>query len=214
MCEAPDYNLVHESKKAELIDNLKACIRNFFSDNPKDCSDYGRLVNHRQFLRVKSYLQQGQIECGGTFDETENYIAPTILTNVDLNAPIMQEEIFGPILPIISFSNQQEALNIIATNENPLAFYLFTSSKDKENDWLNKVAFGGGCLNNCAWQLTNHHLPFGGRGFSGTGSYHGKFGFETFSHKKSWMKTPTWFDPAIKYPPFKGKLGLLKKLFK
>ena len=99
---------------------------------------------------------------------------------------------------------------IIAEHKNPLAFYVFTSDEEKEKDWLDSVSFGGGCVNNASWHLTNHNLPFGGRGFSGTGSYHGKFSFDTFSHKKSVMKTPTWFDPSIKYPPFKGKLKLFK----
>jgi aldehyde dehydrogenase (NAD+) len=101
-------------------------------------------------------------------------------------------------------------LKIIGQHKNPLAFYVFTSSSSKEKAWMDQVAFGGGCVNNVSWHLTNHHLPFGGRGFSGTGQYHGKASFDTFTHKKSVMKTPTWFDPAIKYPPFKGKLKLFK----
>ena len=105
-------------------------------------------------------------------------------------------------------------MKIIAQNKNPLAFYVFTSSSAKEKDWLNSVAFGGGCVNNTSWHLTNHNLPFGGRGFSGSGQYHGKYSFETFSHKKAVMRTPTWFDPAAKYPPFKGKLKILKWLIK
>ena len=127
-----------------------------------------------------------------------------------MNSAIMKEEIFGPILPILSFQDKEEALDIISKNKNPLAFYIFTSSKEKEIAWLQSVAFGGGCVNNASWHLTNHNLPFGGRGFSGSGHYHGKYSFDTFSHKKSVMKTPTWFDPSIKYPPFKGKLKLFK----
>jgi aldehyde dehydrogenase (NAD+) len=122
----------------------------------------------------------------------------------------MKDEIFGPILPVISFSTKEEAIKIIDQNKNPLAFYVFTSSSMKEKDWINRVTFGGGCVNNAGWHLTNHHLPFGGKGFSGTGSYHGKYSFDTFSHKKAIMKTPTWFDPSIKYPPFKGKMRLFK----
>ena len=122
----------------------------------------------------------------------------------------MSDEIFGPILPIIGFSTMQEALDIISKNKNPLAFYIFTSGKEKEKKWLASVASGGGCVNNASWHLTNHNLPFGGRGFSGTGRYHGRFSFETFSHLKAIMKTPTWFDPSVKYPPFKGKLKLFK----
>ena len=122
----------------------------------------------------------------------------------------MKDEIFGPVMPVFSFKTKTDALKIIGQHPNPLAFYVFTSSKQKENDWLSSVPSGGGCVNNASWHLTNHHLPFGGRGFSGTGNYHGKYSFDTFSHKKAVMKTPTWFDPDIKYPPFKGKLKLFK----
>ncbi len=126
----------------------------------------------------------------------------------------MQEEIFGPVLPVISFTNIEEAKAVISRNPNPLAFYVFTSNKRKEMEWVESVSFGGGCVNNSSWHLTNHHLPFGGRGFSGMGNYHGKYSFDTFSHRKAIMKTPAWFDPAIKYPPFNGKLGLFKKVIR
>jgi aldehyde dehydrogenase (NAD+) len=126
----------------------------------------------------------------------------------------MQDEIFGPILPIISFTTMDEAKAIIAKHPNPLAFYVFTQSVEKENEWLQAVPSGGACVNNASWHLTNHSLPFGGRGFSGTGAYHGKYSMDTFSHKKAVMKTPTWFDPAMKYPPFKGKLWLFKWLIR
>ena len=122
----------------------------------------------------------------------------------------MKEEIFGPILPVITFSTMDEASQIIQNNPNPLSFYIYTSSSTKEKQWLEAVPAGGSCINNSSWHLTNHHLPFGGRGFSGMGCYHGKYSFDTFSHKKAVMKTPTWFDPAIKYPPFNGKLKLFK----
>jgi aldehyde dehydrogenase (NAD+) len=126
----------------------------------------------------------------------------------------MQEEIFGPILPILSFNTKQEALDIISKNKDPLACSIFAGNKENEKFWLKNIQFGGGCVNNASWHLTNHHLPFGGRGFSGIGNYHGKYSFETFSHKKAIMKTPTWFDPSVKYPPFKGKLKLFKWIIK
>ena len=134
--------------------------------------------------------------------------------NVSVDDSIMKDEIFGPILPIIIYNTKEEALTIIEKNKNPLAFYVFTSSSSNEKFWINNVAFGGGCVNNASWHLTNHNLPFGGRGFSGTGNYHGKNSFDTFSHKKAVMKTPTWFDPSIKYPPFKGKLKIFKWIIK
>lgn len=214
MCVAPDYILVHTDKKDEFIAALKKSLQQFYGVNPKEHENYGRIINEKQFDRLIKYLSQGKIVYGGSYNKEALYIEPTILENVTMDDSIMKEEIFGPILPVIPFSTREEALKIIAQNKNPLSFYVFTSSSVKEKDWLNSVAFGGGCINNASWHLTNHRLPFGGRGFSGTGQYHGKASFDVFSHKKSIMKTPTWFDPAIKYPPFKGKLKLFKWVLK
>lgn len=214
MCVAPDYVLVHESKKNELIVGLKSTIQKFFGDKPEESYNYGKIINERQFDRLVKYLQQGEIIHGGRTDKERLFIEPTVIANVSMDSDIMKDEIFGPILPIISFGSKAEALKIIEQNKNPLAFYLFTSSNKKEKDWLNSVAFGGGCVNNASWHLTNHNLPFGGRGFSGSGQYHGKYSFETFSHKKAVMKTPTWFDPAVKYPPFKGKMKFFKMVIR
>ncbi len=214
MCVAPDYVLVHESKKDELVAAIKTTIQKFFGDKPEDSYNYSKIINEKQFNRLVNYLPQGNILHGGRVDKEKLFIEPTILDKVNTASSIMKDEIFGPILPIISFNKKEEALKIIEQNKNPLAFYIFTSSSAKEKDWLNSVAFGGGCVNNASWHLTNHNLPFGGRGFSGMGSYHGKNSFDTFSHKKAVMKTPTWFDPAIKYPPFKGKLNIFKWVIK
>ncbi len=210
MCVAPDYVLVQESKKDELVAALKQSIGKFFGDKPEESYNYGKIINGRQFDRLMSYMQQGSIIHGGRTDKERLFIEPTIIDKISVDSSVMKDEIFGPILPIISFTTKEEALKIIELNKNPLAFYVFTSGGAKEKDWLNSVAFGGGCVNNASWHLTNHHLPFGGRGFSGSGRYHGKYSFDTFSHSKAIMKTPTWFDPAIKYPPFKGKLKLFK----
>ena len=214
MCVAPDYVLVHESKKAELVAALKIIIQKFFGDKAEESYNYSKIINEKQFNRLVNYLPLGNILYGGRVDKAKLFIEPTIMDNVNADSAVMKDEIFGPILPIISFNTKEAALKIIEQNKNPLAFYIFTSSNAKEKDWLNSVAFGGGCVNNASWHLTNHNLPFGGRGFSGTGSYHGKNSFDTFSHKKAVMKTPTWFDPAIKYPPFKGKLKLFKWVIK
>ncbi|MFZ1261013.1 MAG: aldehyde dehydrogenase family protein, partial [Chitinophagaceae bacterium] len=143
-------------------------------------------------------------------DKEKLFIEPTIITDVPVESAVMNDEIFGPVLPVIPFDTMEEAKAIIDRHPNPLAFYIYTSSKKKEKEWLEAVPSGGSCVNNSSWHLTNHNLPFGGRGFSGTGCYHGKYSFDTFSHKKAVMKTPTWFDPSIKYPPFKGKLKLFK----
>ena len=214
MCVTPDYVLVNASMKDKLIEELKKCIQQFYSEDPSTDYNYGKIINQKQFKRIVNYLKEGNIIYGGKYDESKLYIEPTLIHNVSLESPLMQEEIFGPILPIISFETKQDALNIISQNKNPLSCFVFTESKANEKFWLQHVAFGGGCINNASWHLTNHYLPFGGRGFSGIGNYHGKYSFETFSHKKAIMKTPTWFDPVIKYPPFKGKLKLFKWIIK
>ena len=210
MCVAPDYVLVHQSVKEKFISALKSILQKFFSDKPEENYSYGKIINEKQFDRITHYLSNGKVIFGGRTDRQKLFIEPTILDDVDMDSDVMKDEIFGPVLPVISFSIKEDAQKIIARHPNPLAFYVFTSSKSREDDWLISVPFGGGCVNNASWHLTNHHLPFGGRGFSGTGNYHGKYSFDTFSHKKAVMKTPTWFDPAIKYPPFKGKLKLFK----
>lgn len=214
MCVAPDYVLVHASVKQQLIEALEKCITQFYSADPSKDYNYGKIINQKQFRRIINYLRDGNIIYGGNYDESSLYIQPTLMDNVSPHSSIMHEEIFGPILPIISFDTKQEALDIISKNKNPLSFFIFTESKVNEKFWLQHVAFGGGCINNASWHLTNHYLPFGGRGFSGIGNYHGKYSFETFSHKKAIMKTPTWFDPQVKYPPFKGKLKLFKWIIK
>ncbi|MBS1510893.1 MAG: aldehyde dehydrogenase [Bacteroidetes bacterium] len=214
MCVAPDYILVHETKKQALVEALKKTLEHFFSKQPEQDYNYGKIINEKQYNRLQNYLTQGNILYGGRSNAAQLFIEPTLMDGIKLDAPVMQEEIFGPILPIISFANKAEAMDIIKAHPNPLAFYVFTNNKKKEQDWLNTVPFGGGCVNNASWHLTNHHLPFGGRGFSGTGNYHGKYSFDTFSHHKAIMKTPAWFDPAVKYPPFKGKMKLFKWVIK
>ncbi len=211
MCVAPDYLLVHQSVKDELVKELKKVINDFFGDDAQKSDYYGRIINEKQFSRLEKYLSNGKLLTGGRTDKANLFIEPTLLEINDVNDAVMQEEIFGPILPIIAFTEMKEALAIIKKNKNPLAMYVFTSSAEKEKLWLNTVPFGGGCINNATLHLTNHKLPFGGRGASGMGNYHGKFSFDAFSHKKAVMKTPTWLDLAIKYPPYTGKLNLFKK---
>ncbi len=210
MCVAPDYILVHASVKDKLINALKETLPKFFGENAEESYNYGKIINEKQFDRIAGYLSGGTILFGGRTDRATLFIEPTLMTDVAMNSPVMSDEIFGPVLPIIAFNTMEEAKAIINRHPNPLSFYIYTSSSTKEKKWLEAVPAGGSCVNNSSWHLTNHNLPFGGRGFSGMGSYHGKYSFETFSHKKAVMKTPTWFDPAIKYPPFKGKLKLFK----
>ncbi|MBU3713417.1 MAG: aldehyde dehydrogenase [Ferruginibacter sp.] len=212
ICIAPDYLLVHHSVKNKLIKSLQEAIIHFFGNQPEASGDYGRVINEKQFDRIVGYLNDGKIIFGGRHDRSQLFIEPTLIDDVNIDGNIMKEEIFGPLLPIITYRHTDEVLKIISRNPNPLAFYLFTISRQKEKFWMDNVAFGGGCVNNAAWHITNHHLPLGGRGFSGIGQYQGRKSFDTFSHMKSVMKTPNWFDPNFKYPPLKGRLKFLKKI--
>jgi aldehyde dehydrogenase (NAD+) len=214
MCVAPDYILVHQSVKEPFVLELKKAISQFFSMDPASSDNYGKIINEKQFNRLMKYLREGRVSYGGRYDASLLYIEPTIIEDIPLETAVMGEEIFGPLLPVIPFNSFEEAKRIIERNRDPLAFYLFTESREKEEQWIAQVRFGGGCINNASWHLTNFNLPFGGRGNSGIGAYHGKFSFDVFSHQKAVMKTPTWFDPKLKYPPFKGKLKLFKKIIR
>ncbi|WP_460571466.1 aldehyde dehydrogenase family protein [Flaviaesturariibacter terrae] len=214
MCVAPDYLLVHESVKDAFLEQLRKTIRGFFTDNAAGSGHYGKIVNERAFTRLSAYLREGQILYGGKSDAATLYIEPTLIGGIGPESAIMGEEIFGPLLPVLTWSRFEEARDLIRRHADPLAFYVFTSSAEAERRWIEGLPFGGGCVNNASWHLTNPNLPFGGRGNSGIGAYHGRFSFDTFSHRKAVLKTPTWFDPNFKYPPFKGKLRLFKKVIR
>ena len=214
MCVAPDYLLVHNSKKEAMVAAMKDAIKSFYGTEPLQSAELCKIINQKQFDRLTGYLRNADVIVGGQSDATTLQIAPTLLQNVSITDAVMQDEIFGPILPVFGFENKAEALAIIAPHKNPLAFYVFTSNNTVAEQWLKAVPSGGACINNAALHVTNHHLPFGGRGYSGTGSYHGRFSFNTFSHAKAVLKSPQWFDPAAKYPPMTGKLKLLKWFIK
>ena len=224
-CIAPDYVLVDESVKDKLISEIRNVLLQFYGDDPATSNDYARIINTNRFDKLVTLLANGKIAIGGRSNRTILYIEPTVLVDLPASAinekdnlgafsDIMKEEIFGPILPVLSFTDLQEAINIVKENPNPLAFYLFTNDRSLEKAWIESIPFGGGCINNADWQFANHYLPFGGVGSSGTGAYHGKHSFDTFTRRKPVMKTPTWFDPAIKYPPMKGRLWLFRLLFR
>ena len=212
MCIAPDYILVPSDLKDKLIKELIIAIQSFYGADSEASDHYGKIINDKQWLRITSYLSEGEIVYGGKSNREKLFIEPTIMTGIHADAKIMQDEIFGPILPILTYASKEEALAIIQKNPNPLAFYVFTENKADEQYWLTNVPSGGACVNNATMHITNHDLPFGGRGYSGTGGYHGKLSFDTFTHTKSVLKTPTWIDPSFKYPPYKGKAWLLKRL--
>jgi len=212
MCIAPDYILVPHALKDALIKELIIALQAFYGADAENSEHYGKIINDKQWLRLTSYLGDGEIVYGGKSNREKLFIEPTIMVDVQPDAKIMQEEIFGPILPVLTYATKEEALAIIQKNPNPLAFYVFTENKNDEAYWLINVPSGGACVNNATMHITNHELPFGGRGFSGTGGYHGKLSFDTFTHTKSVLKTPTWIDPSFKYPPYKGKGWLIKRL--
>jgi len=213
-CIAPDYLLVQEDIREKMIQHLQAAITAMYGPDPARSPDYGRIIHKKRFDTLTGYLAQGRVITGGQYDKTDLFIAPTLLGEVIPETPIMQEEIFGPLLPVLTYRTMEEALAIVARNPKPLAFYLFTPDRQRQRDWMENLSFGGGCINNADWHFTNPHLPFGGIGASGTGAYHGKYSFDTFTHVKGVMKTPTWIDPPIKYPPFKGKLKWFKFFFR
>jgi aldehyde dehydrogenase (NAD+) len=191
---------------------MKKAIEQFYSTTPQQSPDYGRIVNERHFDRLVKLMADAEIVCGGQHDRTERFIAPTILRGVNESHPIMQDEIFGPLLPILTYEKLDEAISFIKKRNKPLALYLFTQNKDSEKKVLESVSFGGGCINDTVIHLANSELPFGGVGPSGMGAYHGKLSFETFSHKKAVFKQTTMVDVPVRYPPYKGKEGLLKFL--
>lgn len=213
-CVAPDYLFVHKDIKHKLISCIIDTIKLFFGDEPKKSLDYGRIINQEHLSRLGELLKEGSIIVGGDIDKNEKYISPTIMENITWNNSIMKEEIFGPILPILEYSSLNEVITSIRNNGKPLALYVFTKCKEVERQVLEKLSFGGGCVNDTIMHLTSPHLPFGGVGSSGMGSYHGKASFDTFSHKKSVLKSSSYFDIKLKYPPYGNKVKLLRNIIK
>ena len=201
-CIAPDYLFAHKSIKAELLDKIASNLKNMYGDNIKQSRFYPRIVNDRAMTRLEGLLSKGKIHSGGEIDNKERYISPTIIDDVMPDDLIMQDEIFGPILPVMDFEDVNEAISYINKNEKPLAFYYFGKNK-KAKEVLAKTTSGGGCINDTLMHITNHNLPFGGVGNSGLGKYHGHGSFLAFSNQRAIVTTPTWIDIPFKYVPFK-----------
>lgn len=213
-CIAPDYLLVHESIKEDLLREMTTCIRDFYGDQPETNPHFGKNVSQRHFDRLSQFLSNGTIVTGGQRNEQELKIAPTILDHITWEDPVMQEEIFGPILPVISFDSLQEAADMIKARPKPLALYLFTTNKETENYILDNLSFGGGCINDTLMHVATPYLPFGGVGESGIGRYHGKESFFTFTHEKSVLRQTNRFDFSFRYPNAKNGLDIVRKFLK
>ena len=213
-CIAPDYVIVKSSIKEQLIAVLKQEIVRRYGEKPKDSPDFPRIINKNNFNRLKLLLENETIVFGGHIDENDNYIAPTLIDEPSLESHVMSEEIFGPILPILTYKSEDDINHIIHHFDRPLALYVFSENKSFTKQIINTYNFGGGVINDLLIHFGNHRLPFGGIGASGMGSHHGKHGFDTFTHEKSIIKRGNWFDPSFRYAPYKGKMPLLKKVFK
>ena len=211
-CVAPDYVLVHHSREEALIEALISEIRAMYTSAPLANPILPHIINQRHFERLVGLMQSGVVTHGGQLDPKNRKIAPTILTDVDWESPIMQEEIFGPLLPIIPFRRLDDAIARIRQKPKPLALYLFTRNKAVEERILREVSFGGGCVNDTILHLATPHMPFGGVGESGMGGYHGKYSFESFSHFKSVLRRWARPDVPLRYAPYDGKMKWIKKV--
>lgn len=212
-CIAPDYLLVHHCVKEALLSRMKEYIFKFYGSDGK-YTELPKIINEKHFERLLALIQGEEIVTGGKALKETNQITPTILDHINWNSRIMEEEIFGPILPVIEYHDINEIINKINNRPKPLAFYYFTTSKERAAKVLRSVSFGGGCINDTIMHLATSYMPFGGVGESGMGGYHGQSSFDTFSHKKSVLSKSNLFDLPLRYPPYKYNLKLLKRFFK
>ena len=222
-CVAPDHVFVHRDIREAFEKELVETVREFYGEDPSHSEDLGCIINEKHFRRVSGLIQSEKVLVGGQTDEQRRFIAPTILRDVSMQDPVMQEEIFGPVLPLMEYSSLSEVYEKIKQlPQHPLALYVFTSSRKVEREVLDNTQFGGGCINNTIMHVGNGHLPFGGVGESGMGNYHGKRSFDTFSHKRSILKSSTLFDVPLRYAPYKrpnarffrDKAELMRKMVK
>ena len=213
-CVAPDYALVHKDIKEQFIKTALSVIDELYGKIPLKSPDLTCIINKKRFNTLVSYMEQGKILCGGNYDSESLLIEPTIVDDVDPDSPLMTEEIFGPILPVVIYEDFEDARRIISRNPFPLAAYIYTENKEYESRFIEQLQFGGGCVNNSILHLSNVELPFGGIGYSGSGSYHGKYSFKTFSHYKSVVKTATFFDIKMKYALYNDSgLSFIRKSY-
>ena len=213
-CIAPDYLLVKPEIKDQFIDFLKAEIIQSYSVKPEMSPDFCKIVNDRNWQRLIQLIEPEKVVFGGKFDEATRYISPTLISETDLESAIMKEEIFGPLLPILTYNNDSDLDRIISKYEKPLALYVFSDNFAFSEKIIQKYSFGGGCVNDTVIHFSNKRLPFGGVGHSGIGAYHGSLNFDTFSHKKGIVKKANWLDLPLRYAPYNNNLRYIKKLIK
>lgn len=213
-CVAPDYLLVHKSIKKQLIDEIIKNNELFYGKSPEKNDSFPKIITTKHFDRLKNLIKSGNVIYGGNTDESTNKISLTLIDNVKWSDPVMQEELFGPIFPIIEYESLDEFIPIINSRPKPLALYLFTTSKEIENKIINSISYGGGCINDTIVHLATSNMGFGGVGESGMGSYHGLASIETFSHSKSVLKKSNLIDIPLRYPPYLNHLKLAKKFMK
>lgn len=213
-CVAPDYVLVHEEVKEELVEEIKKNLQAFLGERAEENPDYPKIINERHFNRLKDLIQTGKVIYGGQADAASHQMSVTLMDDVSWADPIMQEEIFGPILPIMTYTNLDEAISQIKARSKPLALYLFTASKEVEQKVLKEISFGGGAINDTVTHLATPYMGFGGVGESGMGRYQGIESINTFSHSKSILKKSTLIDLPFRYPPYETSIKLLKMILR
>ena len=214
-CVAPDYVLVHASIKEEFLSRLRDRIVKVYGEDASTSPDFCRIINNNHFHRIRNLIDHEKVVVGGQSDEGALFIAPTVLRDVTLDDKVMSEEIFGPVLPVLEYRSLTEVYDVVdQLPHHPLSCYLFSESTAIQKEVIDKIQFGGGCINNCIFHLANDHLPFGGVGESGIGAYHGFHGFECFSHKKAVLKSATWIDLPLPHAPYGKKIKLLRMVLK
>lgn len=213
-CIAPDYILIQKDMKSHFTGYLKEEITKAYGENPATSPDFARIINAKNWERLVQMMEAENIIFGGQTDAKDHFIAPTLIEEPALDSPIMQEEIFGPILPILSYEKEAELHSIISKYEKPLALYVFSENRIFAKRIIQNFSFGGGCINDTVVHFSNKRLPFGGVGYSGIGAYHGQLSFDIFSHKKGIVKKANWLDLPMRYAPYKDKLKSIKKILK
>ncbi|MBP2281788.1 aldehyde dehydrogenase (NAD+) [Flavobacterium sp. CG_23.5] len=213
-CIAPDYILIQKDMKRHFMEFMKLEITKAYGENPKSSPDYARIINTKNWLRLANMIEENKVIFGGQTDIEDCYISPTLIDESSVDTLIMQDEIFGPLLPILSYENEGDINRIISKYEKPLSLYVFTEDKKFAKKIIKHYSFGGGCINDTVVHFSNKRLPFGGVGHSGIGAYHGSLSFDTFSHKKGIVKKANWLDLPMRYAPYNDKLKSIQKLLK